>query len=71
VVSIAGMSVPVFLQGGQHRRIVIKKQSIQVWSTSPEQVVKMDQNEWSRWIGIYIYLISLNELPIAEEEQQP
>ncbi|MEO6707066.1 MAG: hypothetical protein ABIN04_14590 [Ginsengibacter sp.] len=48
------MSEPVFLQGGQHCRNVIKKESFQGWSTSPEQVVTMDQNPWSRWIGIYI-----------------
>jgi len=53
VVNIAGMSEPIFSQGGQHCRNVIKKVSFQGWSTSPEQVVTMDQNRWSRWIGIY------------------
>jgi hypothetical protein len=47
------MSEPIFLYGGQHCRNVIKKASFQGWSTSPEQVVTMDQNRWSRWIGIY------------------
>jgi len=53
VVNIAGMSEPIFFRGGQHCRNVIKKSSFHGWSTSPEQVVTMDQNRWSRWIGIY------------------
>lgn len=67
MVNIAGMSEHIFLHGGQHCRNVIKKASFQGWSTSPEQVVTMDQNRWSRWIGIYrkrwLGLMFVTQLP--------